>query len=97
MQLAPRGIRVNAVAPGPVATPIATHQGLDAGEAAALAARLIAHVPLGRIGAGLTLDDVTHFRACLDGDLASAPPAGPQLAVARRRLARCRGAPIPLP
>jgi NAD(P)-dependent dehydrogenase (short-subunit alcohol dehydrogenase family) len=50
VQLAPRGIRVNAVAPGPVATPIATHQGLDADQAVALAARLIAHVPLGRIG-----------------------------------------------
>jgi meso-butanediol dehydrogenase / (S,S)-butanediol dehydrogenase / diacetyl reductase len=50
VQLAPRGIRVNAVAPGPVATPIAAHRGLDPAQAEALAAQLAAHVPLGRIG-----------------------------------------------
>lgn len=35
---------------------------------------------------GLTLDDVTHFRYCLDGELVTREPAGPLLAVARRRL-----------
>jgi DNA-binding transcriptional MerR regulator len=39
------------------------------------------------LDAGLTLDDVTHFRACLDTDLTTTPPAAPLLAVAHRRLA----------
>jgi DNA-binding transcriptional MerR regulator len=38
------------------------------------------------LDAGLTLDDVVHFRACLDGDVAAAPPSEPLLQVARRRL-----------
>ncbi|SIR52728.1 SDR family NAD(P)-dependent oxidoreductase [Micromonospora avicenniae] len=50
VQFAPHGVRVAAVAPGPIATPIAQHQGLDPGQAAALRTALIAHVPLGRIG-----------------------------------------------
>jgi NAD(P)-dependent dehydrogenase (short-subunit alcohol dehydrogenase family) len=50
VQLAPRGVRVNAVAPGPVATPIAAHQGLDETRAAALRDRLAGYVPLRRVG-----------------------------------------------
>ncbi|HEY3502727.1 MAG TPA: SDR family oxidoreductase [Actinocatenispora sp.] len=50
VQLAPRGIRVNAVAPGPIATPIAAHQGLDETQVAARRDMLVGYVPLRRIG-----------------------------------------------
>ncbi|HEY3502726.1 MAG TPA: MerR family transcriptional regulator [Actinocatenispora sp.] len=36
---------------------------------------------------GLTLDDVAHFRYCLDGDVPYSRAAPSMLAVARRRLA----------
>jgi meso-butanediol dehydrogenase / (S,S)-butanediol dehydrogenase / diacetyl reductase len=50
VQLAPDGVRVVAVAPGPVATPIAQHQGLTQEQATALKETLVQHVPLRRIG-----------------------------------------------
>lgn len=50
VQHAPRGVRVVAVAPGPIATPIARHGGLDPDQAAALRERLVSQVPLGRVG-----------------------------------------------
>ncbi|MFE0652150.1 MerR family transcriptional regulator [Streptomyces sp. NPDC059534] len=39
------------------------------------------------LGAGLTLDDVSAFRSCLDGDVSSAPPSARALEIARDRLA----------
>jgi NAD(P)-dependent dehydrogenase (short-subunit alcohol dehydrogenase family) len=50
VQLAPRGVRVVAVAPGPIATSISRHQGLTPEQTDALRETLIAHVPLRRIG-----------------------------------------------
>ncbi|AJE80585.1 short-chain dehydrogenase/reductase SDR [Streptomyces albus] len=50
VELAPRGIRVVAVAPGAVETPIGDHQGLSAERQAAVRAWQVAHTPLGRIG-----------------------------------------------
>ncbi|WNV91213.1 SDR family oxidoreductase [Umezawaea sp. Da 62-37] len=50
VQFARRGVRVAAVAPGPIATPIALHQGLSAEQVEAMKEVLVAHVPLGRIG-----------------------------------------------
>jgi NAD(P)-dependent dehydrogenase (short-subunit alcohol dehydrogenase family) len=50
VQFAPRGVRVAAVAPGPIATPIARHQGLTPAESDATRDALIAYVPLRRIG-----------------------------------------------
>lgn len=50
VQFAPRGVRVAAVAPGPIATPIAQHQGLTHEQVVATRDALIAYVPLGRIG-----------------------------------------------
>jgi DNA-binding transcriptional MerR regulator len=38
------------------------------------------------LAAGLTLEDIAHFRCCLDGDLTSATPDPALVAVARRRL-----------
>ncbi|GAA2304183.1 SDR family oxidoreductase [Actinomadura luteofluorescens] len=50
LELAPRGIRVAAVAPGAIATPIGAHQGLSAERLAALRRWQIEHTPLGRVG-----------------------------------------------
>ncbi|NUT97718.1 MAG: SDR family oxidoreductase [Saccharothrix sp.] len=49
VQFAP-DVRVVAVAPGPIATPIGLHQGLTPEQNAALKDALVAHVPLKRIG-----------------------------------------------
>ncbi|MCM3812620.1 SDR family NAD(P)-dependent oxidoreductase [Streptomyces solisilvae] len=50
VQFAPSGVRVVGVAPGPIATPIGQHQGLDAEQIEALRTTLIEHVPLRRVG-----------------------------------------------
>ncbi|MFF8509196.1 SDR family NAD(P)-dependent oxidoreductase [Streptomyces sp. NPDC015492] len=50
VELAPDGIRVVAVAPGAVETPIADHMGLSPERRAALRAWQLAHTPLGRVG-----------------------------------------------
>ncbi|RSS46888.1 MerR family transcriptional regulator [Streptomyces sp. WAC08241] len=39
------------------------------------------------LDAGLTLDDVSAFRSCLDGDVPSVPPSARGLEIARERLA----------
>ncbi|BFO19143.1 SDR family oxidoreductase [Streptomyces sp. KM77-8] len=50
VELAPRGIRVVAVAPGAIDTPIGEHQGLTAERMAAVREWQLAHTPLARIG-----------------------------------------------
>ncbi|MFV8129639.1 SDR family NAD(P)-dependent oxidoreductase [Streptomyces syringium] len=50
VELAPRGIRVAAVAPGAIDTPIGEHQGLTPEAMAAVREWQLAHTPLGRIG-----------------------------------------------
>ncbi|MET8567638.1 SDR family oxidoreductase [Streptomyces sp. NPDC004783] len=50
VELAPRGVRVVAVAPGPIDTPIGEHQGLTPERMAAVREWQLAHTPLGRIG-----------------------------------------------
>jgi NAD(P)-dependent dehydrogenase (short-subunit alcohol dehydrogenase family) len=50
VELAPRGIRVVAVAPGAIDTPIGEHQGLTPQRMAAVREWQLAHTPLGRIG-----------------------------------------------
>jgi DNA-binding transcriptional MerR regulator len=52
-------------------------------ERAVVRVRNIRHL----LGAGLTLDDVRAFSACLDGDVAAAPPAEKNLRIAFDRLA----------
>ncbi|KRC86082.1 Cyclopentanol dehydrogenase [compost metagenome] len=49
-ELLPRGIRVNVVSPGPVATPIYEKLGLDPEKLEKTAASIQAQVPLGRFG-----------------------------------------------
>ncbi|MFF4919711.1 SDR family NAD(P)-dependent oxidoreductase [Kitasatospora sp. NPDC001261] len=50
VELAPRGIRVVAVAPGAVDTPIGDHSGYGPEQRAAIRTWQIEHTPLGRIG-----------------------------------------------
>ncbi|MFE9093263.1 SDR family NAD(P)-dependent oxidoreductase [Streptomyces sp. NPDC007264] len=50
VELAPRGVRVVAVAPGAIDTPIGEHQGLAPERMAAVREWQSAHTPLGRIG-----------------------------------------------
>ncbi|MBB1262126.1 SDR family NAD(P)-dependent oxidoreductase [Streptomyces alkaliterrae] len=50
VELAPRGVRVVAVAPGAVETPIGEHSGMSPAELAAVRRWQLAHTPLGRIG-----------------------------------------------
>ncbi|MEU9116780.1 SDR family oxidoreductase [Streptomyces sp. NPDC048483] len=50
VELAPRGIRVVAVAPGAIETPIAHHQGWSPERRKAVREWQIAHTPMGRVG-----------------------------------------------
>ncbi|MFI8516375.1 SDR family NAD(P)-dependent oxidoreductase [Streptomyces sp. NPDC085481] len=50
VELAPRGVRVVAVAPGAVETPIADHMGLTQEQRRAVREWQIAHTPLARVG-----------------------------------------------
>ncbi|MEV0368744.1 SDR family oxidoreductase [Streptomyces sp. NPDC050636] len=50
VELAPRGIRVVAVAPGAIETPIALHQGWSPEQRAAIRKWQIDHTPMGRVG-----------------------------------------------
>ncbi|MFI8422617.1 SDR family NAD(P)-dependent oxidoreductase [Streptomyces sp. NPDC085479] len=50
VELAPAGIRVVAVAPGAVETPIADHMGLTPEQRRAVREWQVAHTPLGRVG-----------------------------------------------
>jgi len=62
-QLAPKGIRVNAVAPGPIWTPI-QEMGMNEAELAGL---LATSTPMGRIGQPAELGPAYVFLACSDG------------------------------
>lgn len=49
-ELAPRGIRVNAVSPGPIETPLYGKLGFGAEQLQGMAQGLVAQIPLGRFG-----------------------------------------------
>ncbi|MEU7833764.1 MULTISPECIES: SDR family oxidoreductase [unclassified Nonomuraea] len=62
IELAPRGIRVNTVSPGPIDTPALNKQGLPATALADFRADMASRVPLGRIGSD---DDIARTVAFL--------------------------------
>jgi NAD(P)-dependent dehydrogenase (short-subunit alcohol dehydrogenase family) len=63
LELAPRRIRVNAVSPGAVETPIWSRSGLPAEALEANAARMAAQIPLGRLGEAREIAEVVAFLA----------------------------------
>jgi len=62
-ELAPRGIRVNAVSPGPIETPIYGKLGLDQATVDGFAEELTAKVPLKRFGRADEIASATLFLA----------------------------------
>lgn len=62
-ELAPRGIRVNAVSPGPIETPILDKAGLPAQAVQEMAAEIQRHVRLGRFGRPEEVANVAVFLA----------------------------------
>jgi NAD(P)-dependent dehydrogenase (short-subunit alcohol dehydrogenase family) len=77
VELAPRGIRVNAIAPGPITTPIYDKLGLPADAVEAFQAGMTAKVPLARFG---TADEVARTALFLASP-ASSYISGAELAV----------------
>lgn len=67
-ELAPRGIRVNALSPGPVETPIFNRLGIPEEQIAAAKSGFVSQVPLGRIG---TADEIARAALFLVSDDAS--------------------------
>jgi NAD(P)-dependent dehydrogenase (short-subunit alcohol dehydrogenase family) len=63
VELAPRGIRVNAVSPGPIDTPALHKLGLAADELATFKKTITAQVPLGRFGTAEEIADTVAFLA----------------------------------
>ncbi|WP_343871528.1 SDR family oxidoreductase, partial [Dactylosporangium roseum] len=63
VELAPRGIRVNAVSPGPIETPALGKLGLGGDALAEWRAAVSARVPLGRVGSGADVAQVVTFLA----------------------------------
>lgn len=68
VELAPRRIRVNAVSPGVIRTPIWTKSGLPAEQVEQVLDSMVERVPLGRLG---DPDDVAHTVAHLVSDESS--------------------------
>ncbi|MEI9985613.1 MAG: SDR family oxidoreductase [Aliidongia sp.] len=65
-ELAPRGIRVNAVSPGPISTPFHGKLGLSAAELKDVAAGIEAQVPLHRFGEASEIAKAVLFLASED-------------------------------
>lgn len=82
LELAPRGIRVNAICPGDVATPMIEFQAAEygAGDPEGYKAALLAQYPQGRAARFITADEVAGFAVYLCSD-AAAPITGAALAM----------------
>jgi NAD(P)-dependent dehydrogenase (short-subunit alcohol dehydrogenase family) len=65
-ELAARGVRVNAVSPGPIATPIFSKTGMPAEQLDAFAQQIQASVPLGRFGNPSEIANAALFLASND-------------------------------
>jgi NAD(P)-dependent dehydrogenase (short-subunit alcohol dehydrogenase family) len=63
VELAPRGIRVNAVVPGPIDTPAFAKLGLPADALGGLKTAMSSRVPLGRVGTAEEVAQVVAFLA----------------------------------
>jgi NAD(P)-dependent dehydrogenase (short-subunit alcohol dehydrogenase family) len=62
-ELLPKGIRVNAVSPGPIETPIFGKMGMSAEQAQGLAAAIVGMVPMGRYGTSEEIAAAVEFLA----------------------------------
>lgn len=65
-ELAPRGLRVNAVSPGPIGTGFFARAGLGEEAIAGLVAALLPKIPLGRVGAPAEVAAVAAFLLSAD-------------------------------
>ena len=65
-ELAPRGIRVNVVSPGLIATPLVGKLGLSEDEVEALGAQVVGQTPLGRLGQPQEIASTVAFLASDD-------------------------------
>jgi NAD(P)-dependent dehydrogenase (short-subunit alcohol dehydrogenase family) len=65
-ELAPRGVRVNAVSPGPISTPFHSKLGLSENDLNNMAAGIEAQVPLRRFGAAAEIAKAALFLASED-------------------------------
>jgi NAD(P)-dependent dehydrogenase (short-subunit alcohol dehydrogenase family) len=70
-ELAPRGIRVNAVSPGPISTPLHSKLGLSQGELKEAATGIEAQVPLHRFGEAGEIAKAALFLASEDASFAT--------------------------
>jgi NAD(P)-dependent dehydrogenase (short-subunit alcohol dehydrogenase family) len=61
VELAPRGIRVNAVAPGPIETPIYAKVGMEKEQLDGFQAHMTSRVPLGRFGSASDIASAFSF------------------------------------
>jgi NAD(P)-dependent dehydrogenase (short-subunit alcohol dehydrogenase family) len=62
-ELISRGIRVNAVSPGPIATPLYSKLGLEEADLKAVSASIQSQVPAGRFGSSGEIDHAIVFLA----------------------------------
>lgn len=60
-ELAPRGVRINVVNPGPIETPIFDRMGMDADSTKGMVMHITSQVPLGRMGNPEEIADVVLF------------------------------------
>lgn len=65
-ELAPRGIRVNAVAPGPIETPIFGKLGMPQADMEAIGKTMVGRIPLGRFGQASEIAGPVLFLASAD-------------------------------
>jgi NAD(P)-dependent dehydrogenase (short-subunit alcohol dehydrogenase family) len=65
-ELLAKGIRVNAISPGPIQTPIFGRNGVSADQAAEMAKGVVSQVPLGRIGTSDEVAKTAVFLASSD-------------------------------
>jgi NAD(P)-dependent dehydrogenase (short-subunit alcohol dehydrogenase family) len=64
-RLSPRSIRVNAVSPGPIETPIFGKTGMSKEQLQQMASETVAKVPMGRMG---TPDEIANMALFFAGD-----------------------------